>query len=62
MPMPNCISRVVFETAFMDEIVEQQSQSNPILLTYSGVKKGMAIAGRISRPEIYHIGTKMRPN
>ena len=46
----------------MDEIIEQQSQTNPVVLQWPGCPSEMAIAGRISRPEIYHIATKLRPS
>ena len=32
IPMPYCTSQIVFTTAFMDEIIEQQSQTNPVIL------------------------------
>ena len=60
--MPYCTSQIVFTTAFMDEIIEQQSQTNPVVLQWPGCPSEMAIAGRISRPEIYHIATKLRPS
>jgi hypothetical protein len=50
IPMPHCSAQVVFTTAFMDEIMEQQSQTNPIILSWPDSPPAFAIAGRISRP------------
>lgn len=53
-PLPHCFSRVVFATAFIDEILEQQAQSNLVVLRWPGAREGMGIAGRLMRPDIYH--------
>jgi hypothetical protein len=50
LPMPYCMSQIVFSTAFMDEIMEQQSQTHPIILKWKQLGNSMAIAGRIHRP------------
>lgn len=62
IPMPHCTTKVVFTTAFMDEIIEQQSQTNPIMIQWPGAPTLVAIAGRISRPEIYHYSLRIRPH
>lgn len=62
IPMPHCTTKVVFTTAFMDEIIEQQSQTNPIMVQWPGGSSSVAIAGRISRPEIYHYSLRIRPH
>jgi hypothetical protein len=48
----------VFATAFIDEIIEQQSQTNHIVLRWPNAPEGLAIAGRLMRPEIYHYSIK----
>ncbi len=50
LPMPSCFSQVVFSTAFIDEIIEQQSQTNPVILRWPDAPPRFALAGRISRP------------
>lgn len=62
IPMPHCISQIVFTTGFMEEIIEQQSQTNPIMLRWTGSPGPLVIAGRISRPEIYHLSSRIGPN
>lgn len=52
--LPHCFSQVVFATAFIDEILEQQSQSNFVVLRCPGKSEDIAIAGRLLRPETYH--------
>jgi hypothetical protein len=34
IPMPHCTSQIVFTTSFMDEIMEQQSQTQPVVLVW----------------------------
>jgi hypothetical protein len=41
---------VVFATAFIDEIIEQQAQSNLVVLRWPSAPEGIAIAGRLLRP------------
>lgn len=48
IPLPHCTTKIVFTTSFMEEIIEQQSQTNPIILKWNDGP--LAIAGKISRP------------
>lgn len=52
--LPHCYSTVVFATAFIDEILEQQAQSNFVVVRWPGAAEDMGIAGRLLRPETYH--------
>lgn len=52
--LPHCFSQVVFATAFIDEIIEQQAQANHVVLRWPGADEGIGIAGRLLRPETYH--------
>lgn len=49
-PLPNCFTQIVFATAFIDEILQQQAQNNFIVLRWEGASENKAIIGRISRP------------
>jgi hypothetical protein len=59
--MPSCFSQIVFSTAFIDEIIEQQSQTNPIMLRWPNAPPALALAARISRPEICHYSLRNKP-
>ena len=61
LPMPSCFSQVVFSTAFIDEIIEQQSQTNPVILRWPDAPPRLALAARISRPEVYHYTLRNKP-
>lgn len=52
--LPHCYSQVVFASAFIDEILEQQAQANLVVLRWPGAAEGVGIAGRLFRPETYH--------
>ena len=48
--MPACYTHIVFATAFIDEIIEQQAQTNSLVVKWPDAPEGLAIAGRILRP------------
>ena len=52
--LPHCYTQIVFATAFIDEIIEQQAQSNLVVLRWPGAEENTGIAGRLLRPETYH--------
>jgi hypothetical protein len=52
--LPHCYSQVVFATAFIEEILEQQAQANLVVVRWPGAEEGVGIAGRLFRPETHH--------
>jgi hypothetical protein len=44
--LPHCFTQIVFATAFIDEILEQQSQSNLVVIRWPGAKENVGIAGQ----------------
>lgn len=52
--LPHCYTQIVFATAFIDEIIEQQSQSSLVVLRWPGAEENTGIAGKLLRPETYH--------
>ena len=62
VPMPHCATQIVFTTSFIDEIMEQQSQTQPVVIVWPKAPNGLAIIGRISRPEIQHVYARLGPH
>jgi len=52
--LPHCYTQIVFATAFIDEILEQQSLSNFVIVRWPSEDRTFAIAGKLIRPETYH--------
>lgn len=52
--LPHCYTQIVFATAFIDAIIEQQSQSSLVVLRWPGAEENTGIAGKLLRPETYH--------